>query len=101
MAVIDDKTRIKKGPQVAAQGLGASEGGVLLHLKSGQYHGVDNVGWVIWGLLDGSRDVAELADELRHRFPNAPDQLTDDVKNFIQGLLERELVEILAPNPEV
>lgn len=97
LSVIDETSRIKKGPEVAAHGLAASEGGVLLHLKSGQYHGVDIVGWTIWNLLDGSRTIAELAQELRVRFPDAPSQLNEDVSTFVRDLLERNLVEVIEP----
>ena len=94
---MDETTRIRRSAEVAAHGLGASEGGVLLHLKSGQYHGVDNVGWVIWNLLDGSRSVAQLAEELRGRFPDAPDHLPEDVRTLLGDLLARNLVEIVGP----
>ena len=95
--MIDETTRIKRNADVAAHGLGASEGGVLLHLKSGQYHGVDNVGWAIWNLLDGSRSVAQLAEELRTRFPDAPGHLPQDVSAFLTDLLTRNLVEVIHP----
>lgn len=97
ISIIDEATRIKRSPQVAAHGLGASEGGVLLHLKSGQYHGVDSVGWTIWSLLDGSRNIAELAEELRVRFPDAPSHLNEDVSTFVRDLLQRNLVEVIEP----
>lgn len=99
IAVIDERTRIKRRSVVAAHELGGSEGGVLLHLESGQYHGVDTVGWTIWGLLDGSRSVADLAGELQQRFPDATEHLTNDVKTFLQDLLERNLVEIEGSHP--
>jgi hypothetical protein len=98
--MIDAKTRIRRNTDVAAHELGGTEGGVLLHLKSGQYHGVDTVGWAIWSLLDGSRSVADLAGELRRQFPDAPDRLSDDVTSFLQDLLERDLVQIHDAAPE-
>lgn len=98
--MIDAKTRIRRNTDVAAHELGGTEGGVLLHLKSGQYHGVDTIGWAIWSLLDGSRSIADLAAELRPRFPDAPDQLADDVTSFLQDLLERDLVQVASPEPK-
>ena len=98
--MIDDEARVKKSPEVAAHELGGSEGGVLLHLTSGQYHGVDQMGWTIWSLLDGSRSIGQLAAELRARFPDAPDRLGTDVSEFVQDLLERNLVEVVPPNPD-
>jgi len=97
MTTVDHNLRIRRSPQVAAHGLAANEGGVLLHLQSGQYHGVDGVGWTIWNLLDGSRSIGELARELRVRFPDAPSHLNEDVSTFVQDLLERNLVEVIEP----
>ncbi len=97
---MDEKTRIKRSPQVAAHGLGERDGGVLLHLKSGQYHGVDGVGWIIWNLLDGSRSVVELVDELRLQFPDGPVQLNEDIRSFVRSLLERSLAEVVDANPD-
>ena len=95
--MIDETTRIKRSAEVAAHGLGASEGGVLLHLKYGQYHGADNVGWTIWSLLDGTRSIAQIAEELQLRFPDAPAHLPEDVNAFLTDLLARDLVEIIGP----
>lgn len=95
--MIDETTRIRRSAEVAAHGLGAGEGGVLLHLKSGQYHGLDSVGWTIWNLLDGTRTTGEVAEELRGRFPDAPAHLPSDVGTFLSDLLARSLVEIVSP----
>ena len=98
---IDGSVRVVRNTQVAAHALGGTEGGVLLHLKSGQYHGVDTVGWTIWNLLDGSRTFDGLVQQLRIQYPDAPDGLSEDARRFIQGLLERDLVEVVAPGGEV
>ena len=98
--MIDEKVRIRRNSQAAAHELGGSEGGVLLHLTSGQYHGVDSVGWAIWSLLDGSRDLGELVGALRLQFPDAPGELDKDVRTFVQDLLERNLAEIIPQGPE-
>lgn len=95
--MVDEASRIRRSADVAAHELGGDEGGVLLHLKSGQYHGVDTVGWTIWNLLDGTRSIAQITDALRERFPDAPDRLPQDVTEFIDGLLSRSLVEIGEP----
>jgi len=97
---IDGKARVIKNAQVAAHELGGTEGGVLLHLKSGQYHGVDSVGWVIWNLLDGSRTFDEFVQQLRLHYPDAPDGLLDETRTFIHGLLERDLAEVVGPGSD-
>lgn len=92
--VVSETSRVKWSADVAAQELGGGEGGVLLHLKSGQYHGLDAVGWTIWSLLDGSRSIAQITEALRERFPDAPVHLPQDVRAFVESLVTRDLVEV-------
>jgi hypothetical protein len=66
------------------------EGGVLLHLDSGQYHGVNNVGALIWSMLDG-RTVEEIAESVSSQVEDAPQHVDDDVRAFVDDLLERGL----------
>lgn len=93
--IIDGNARVIRSAQVAAHELGGTEGGVLLHLKSGQYHGVDDVGWAIWTLLDGARTFDDLVQQLREQYPDAPERLPEDAWVFIQGLLERDLAAVV------
>ena len=93
--MIADETKIRRSPHAAAHGLGESEGGVLLHLESGQYHGLNNVGWAIWNLLEEPRDVGSVVAGVAAQFPDAGAVLHDDVHAFVAGLLERDLVEVI------
>jgi hypothetical protein len=97
--MIDETVRIRRNERVAAHELGGNEGGVLLHLTSGQYHGLDRVGWAIWTLLDGAPSLPELAAALRAQFPDAPHELDRDVRTFVQDLLERDLAQIVPRAP--
>lgn len=69
------------------------QGGVLLHLASGGYHGVNEVGAAIWGLIDGSRDASTIASELGRRLDDPPDDLRADVETFLRSLRERALID--------
>jgi hypothetical protein len=89
-AVIDSQTRLRRNPQVAYREL-ASEGGVLLHLDSAQYHGVNDTGLAIWELLDGERTVADVVAALSGRFDEPPKELEGDVVEFLTGLSARGL----------
>jgi hypothetical protein len=71
----------------------AAGGGVLLHLGSGNYHGLNETGWAIWQLIDGDRSDAEIAAELRGQVEEPPDELADDVARFLAAMRVRELVE--------
>ena len=65
---------------------------VILHLDSTAYHGLSHVGSVIWGLLERPRRFAELTDEVRQAFDDAPTDLDDDVAEFLTALEARDLV---------
>ena len=91
--MIDETSRVRRSPAVAAHALGG-DGGVLLHLTTGRYHGLDAVGWAIWGLLDGRRSIAQVTEALRAQFPDAPAELPRDVAEFVRALAARDLVEV-------
>lgn len=65
---------------------------VLLHLESGAYHELNPVGALIWSLLDGERDAARIAEEVRLQVEDPPDDLEDEVSGFLADLRERGLI---------
>jgi hypothetical protein len=82
----------RRNPDVAYRGLSAEEGGVLLHLQSGEYHGINEVGFLIWELLDGERTVAEIVEAVRAQVDDAPPHLADDVIGFFDSMRQLGLV---------
>lgn len=84
-------TAIRKNPQVVYRAL-AGEGGVLLHLESGAYHGLNEVGTLIWGLLDEDKTFDQLVAELRDHLLDPPDDLPGEVERFLADLRERDLL---------
>ena len=66
---------IRKNPHVVFRKLAGENGAVLLNVESGQYHGVNAVGSLIWDLIDGERGLERLLAELR-------DQLDDPSANL-------------------
>jgi Coenzyme PQQ synthesis protein D (PqqD) len=85
-----NSTPIRKNPNVVYRDL--AEGGVLLHLSTGQYHGVNEVGAAIWSVIDGERDLASVTKELRGRIADAPADLENDVVAFVADLRDRDLL---------
>jgi hypothetical protein len=65
---------------------------VLLHLDSGEYHGLNEVGSLIWSLIDGERDFDALVDGLREGLVDPPDDLADEAERFLADLRERDLI---------
>ncbi len=86
--------RIAKNPDVVARDLAENEGGVLLHLDSGAYFGVNRIALIIWELIDGERTAADLVEGLRARVTNGPPQMADDVDAFLASALERKLISV-------
>jgi len=82
---------IRKNPQVVYRAL-AGEGGVLLHMESGAYHGLNEIGTLIWGLLDEEKTFDGLVEELRDHLLDPPDDLTGEVERFLADLRERDLL---------
>ena len=89
---IDPSTTLAKNENVAFRRLAEGEGGVLLHLESGEYHGINEVGCLIWELVDGERTVDGLVVALGEDIEDAPADLADQVIAFLDSLRERDLV---------
>jgi hypothetical protein len=89
--VIQNTSRLHKNPNVVYRAL-ADDGGVLLHLETAQYHGVNDTAFAIWELLDGERTVAEVVAELRTSLDEPPAALGEDVVEFLADLSARGLV---------
>ena len=87
---ISASTRVTRNPEVTYRDL--EEGGVLLHLDSGAYHGLNRTGVAIWKLLDGEPTVTAVATGLREQLDDPPEALERDVARFLEGLRERNLV---------
>jgi Coenzyme PQQ synthesis protein D (PqqD) len=88
--MIQRDTKLRRAPQVVYREI-EGDGGVLLHLESGQYHGVNQTGLTVWELLDGERTVAEVIAEFRARVDEPPAALARDLTKFLDGLSARRL----------
>jgi hypothetical protein len=91
--VIEPSSRLVRNENVAFRRLAAGEGGVLLHLESGEYHGINEVGCLIWELLDGERTVEAVAVALQDDIEDPPPDLVDEVIVFLDSLRTRGLVQ--------
>jgi PqqD family protein of HPr-rel-A system len=83
---------LRRNPQVVYRELAGEGGGVLLHLESGAYHGLNETGTLIWELIDGQRDFAALVADLRERLDDAPADLDAEAERFLADLRDRDLI---------
>lgn len=86
------ESKLRRNEQVVYRRLAGDEGGVLLHLETGQYHGVNEIGALVWELLDGERGLEDILAEVESRVDGAPPTLHDEVTLFLAQLRERNLV---------
>jgi Coenzyme PQQ synthesis protein D (PqqD) len=83
---------IRRNPQVVYRELAGEGGGVLLHLESGAYHGLNETGSLIWDLIDGERDFDAVVAGLREQLDDAPDDLDAETERFLADLRKRDLI---------
>ncbi|MCL6554092.1 MAG: PqqD family protein, partial [Firmicutes bacterium] len=83
-------------PRVVHRELSEGEGAVLLNLESGAYYGLNEVGVMVWNLLDGTRTLEDVLHELRKHVTEAPVSLGADVQAFVAHLARCGLVTVEA-----
>lgn len=85
-------TGIRKNEKVVYRELASGEGGVLLHLETGQYYGVNRLGAAVWSLLDGERTEQGVVAELGAHLEDPPPAFETDVERFLDGMRRRDLI---------
>jgi len=91
---VNRSTVIRPATELAYQELADGVGGVLLHLESGQYHGVNSVGALVWSLVGDRTTFGDLVDAVREQIDDAPPDLGDDVAAFLSDLQARNLITL-------
>lgn len=92
-----------KYPAVSAQVAAriVDDQAVLVLADSGEVQILNEVGAVIWGLIDGRRSSAEIASQVAHQFEVAPERALDDTNEFLGKLVEAGAIEVLdCPLPD-
>jgi hypothetical protein len=65
---------------------------VLLHLESGIYFGLDQVGMDIWSMLPESESLHQVAQSIAGRYEVSEDQSERDILALIEKLIDHDLV---------
>ena len=77
-------------PQVAGQMI--ENEAVLVLADTGQVLVLNEVGGRIWELADGSRTIAEIARILTDEYDVSEEQALQDVSEFVQQLIEKQIL---------
>lgn len=65
---------------------------VILSMETKILQGLNPVGSRVWELIDGQRSLEEIVAVIVQEFDVAPPEAAQDVRGFIQELLDRALV---------
>lgn len=84
-------TPVRVNPEVLFQDLDGEA--VLLHLGSGVYFGLDEVGARIWSLLAEGADLRTVARTVAGEYSVAEARCADDLLNLVAELQSHTLVE--------
>src|SRR5919106_83988 len=89
---IRPSTVLRRNPRVEYRSLGDDEGGVLLHLDTAAYHGLNPVGALIWSLLEDGATFEALLVGLKRELKDTPDTFQEEIAEFLAELAERNLI---------
>src|SRR4030042_788512 len=67
---------------------------VMLSIENSEYYGMDKVGSHIWQLIEKPISLKQLIGILLDEYEVAEEQCKEDTVNFIEQLMEKELVEV-------
>lgn len=64
---------------------------ILFDPDSGRALGINPVGVFVWKRLDGKHDIKDILKELNENCEDVPPEAEEDIKAFIQSLVENGL----------
>jgi len=97
--MIEATSQVQRNPRAVFREL-ADDSGVILHLDTSSYHGVNATGALLWELTEDSPSYAQLVESARARFKDAPPEFDEDVEEFVLALVERDLLTLVPASEE-
>ena len=67
---------------------------VILHFDSGEYFGLNDVGTLVWKMIEQPRSVSELRDAILRDYEVDADQCERDLLDLLGELRDRGLIEV-------
>jgi Coenzyme PQQ synthesis protein D (PqqD) len=88
-------SRATAGPEVLFRVLGDES--VILNLKTERYLGLNESGTRMWTVLNNSTSIQAAYETLLAEFEVDGEQLRRDLDEFLDELLEQQLIEVVTP----
>ncbi len=67
---------------------------VILHFDSGNYFGLNDVGTLVWKMIEQPRSVRELRDAVLREYKVGPEQCERELLEFLKELRECGIIEV-------
>lgn len=67
---------------------------VILDTTASEYYGLNEVGTRVWTLLQEPKTLDEIVDALLEEYSVDRDQCEEDVKELIDQMMEKDLLEV-------
>jgi Coenzyme PQQ synthesis protein D (PqqD) len=74
---LEAETRLQRSPEATFQVV--ADEAILIHLYTGVYYSLNDVGTTFWNLLDGQRTIGECADEIAAEYDAPRDVVLGDL----------------------
>ena len=91
MSQITEESIVRRQEQVPFKELDQER--ILLHLDSGDYFAIDEVGLLIWKSMDGKRSLEQIAERIVAQYEVTRVKALHDVISFVNGLWNKKLVK--------
>jgi hypothetical protein len=91
---LDSQTRLRHSPDATYQ-IVADEA-ILIHLKSGVYYSLNEVGTAFWNLMDGARSLGDCATTLAGEYAAPVEVIQSDLSEVANDLVREGLAEVVA-----
>jgi coenzyme PQQ synthesis protein D (PqqD) len=90
--MITPATRVVRDPSLISASLG--EEIAMLHIDSGRYFFLNDVGAAVWEHLDSPTTAADLCAALTSRYEVPADRCESEVLSLLGNLLEKQLIRV-------
>lgn len=90
--LLQDTTRITARPDQISSDLEGET--ILLHMTSGLYYGLNDVGVKIWTLIQTPQTLADLKQTLLSEYDVTPEDCDRELKELLTSLNEADLITL-------
>ena len=91
---MDGQSRLRHSPNATYQVV--ADEAILIHLKTGVYYSLNEVGTSFWQLMDGIRSIQDCASTLAQEYAAPVDVIESDLAEVATDLVREGLAEVVA-----